>query len=64
VVLNSSAEIDSWCRQNGVKPGKNDLWIAACAGAADATLLTADRDFDPLHGRFFERVLLDPDPQY
>lgn len=44
--------------------GKNDLWIAACAKAADATLVTTDTDFahldphhislrwiDPTHGR-------------
>ncbi len=28
--------------------GKNDLWIAACAKAAGATLLTTDRDFEHL----------------
>jgi tRNA(fMet)-specific endonuclease VapC len=28
--------------------GKNDLWIAACAKATGATLLTTDRDFDHL----------------
>ena len=28
--------------------GKNDLWIAACAKAAGATLVTADADFDHL----------------
>lgn len=28
--------------------GKNDLWIAACAAAADAFLLTTDDDFEHL----------------
>ena len=28
--------------------GKNDLWIAACAKATGAHLLTADKDFDHL----------------
>jgi predicted nucleic acid-binding protein len=28
--------------------GKNDLWIAACARAADAFLLTTDKDFNHL----------------
>ncbi|MBI5547197.1 MAG: type II toxin-antitoxin system VapC family toxin [Deltaproteobacteria bacterium] len=64
VVLNSYAEIDAWCRQNGFRPGKNDLWIAASAVAANATLLTADKDFDPLHERFLERVFFDPDGEY
>ncbi len=27
---------------------RNDLWIAACAAAAGAVLLTADRDFEHL----------------
>jgi hypothetical protein len=47
-MLSRYAEIDAWCRQNGVKPGKNDLWIAACT--------SVDRDFDPLDGRFLKRV--------
>ena len=64
VVLESYAEIDAWCRQNGHRPGKNDLWIAASAVAANATLLTSDRDFDPLHGRFLERVYFDPATDY
>lgn len=29
--------------------GKNNLWIAACALATGATLLTTDKDFDHLH---------------
>lgn len=32
--------------------GKNDLWIAATASVAGATLLTTDNDFDHLHGIF------------
>jgi tRNA(fMet)-specific endonuclease VapC len=28
--------------------GKNDLWIAACAAATSAILLTSDRDFEHL----------------
>jgi hypothetical protein len=28
--------------------GKNDLWIAACAAAADAFLLSTDDDFEHL----------------
>jgi predicted nucleic acid-binding protein len=34
--------------------GKNDLWIAATAYILDATLLTADGDFDHLNGSFLD----------
>jgi predicted nucleic acid-binding protein len=40
--------------------GKNDLWIAASASLAGATLITTDKDFDHLHGKFVEVVWLDP----
>lgn len=32
--------------------GKNDLWIAATAHLAKAPLMTCDRDFDHLNGRY------------
>ncbi len=32
--------------------GKNDLWIAAVAHAAVATLVTTDNDFDHLADQF------------
>lgn len=41
--------------------GKNDLWIAASASLAGATLITTDKDFDHLHGQYVEIVWLDPD---
>lgn len=63
-VLSSYAEIDAWCRQNGIALGKNDLWIAATAVATGAVLLTADKDFDPLHKRFLDRVFYDPAGAY
>ena len=31
--------------------GKNDLWVGAAARAADAHVLTMDKDFLPLRGR-------------
>ncbi|QDK80426.1 type II toxin-antitoxin system VapC family toxin [Spirosoma sp. KCTC 42546] len=40
--------------------GKNDLWIAASASLAGATLITTDKDFDHLHGQYLEVVWLDP----
>lgn len=38
----------------------NDLWIAACSRATDATLLTTDKHFDDLHGEFITREFIDP----
>lgn len=40
--------------------GKNDLWIAAAAKAAGATLLTMDKDFEPLLGTQLDGVYIDP----
>jgi len=59
-VLDRYAEIDAFLRQSGRAVSDNDVWIAACASAADATLLTTDRDFDPLAGQYLDRVWIDP----
>ncbi len=40
--------------------GKNDLWIAASASLASASLITTDKDFDHLHQQFVEVIWLDP----
>lgn len=46
-VLNNYAEIDHYLKKV-IKPahpiGKNDIWIAATAKAADAWLMTSDKD--------------------
>ena len=47
-VMETYALIDDHCRANGWCLGKNDLWIAAATRAANAMLLTTDRDFLPL----------------
>jgi len=60
VVLDRYAEIDTFLKRNGRAVADNDVWIAASASAADATLLTTDRDFDPLHGTYLDRVWIDP----
>ncbi len=39
---------------SAIKIGKNDLWIAATAKVANATLLTIDGDFDHLDGKFIQ----------
>lgn len=42
-------ELASQGHQAGARNmGKNDLWIAACARAANVTLLTTDNDFEHL----------------
>jgi len=40
--------------------GKNDLWIAATAHAAQATLISTDGDFDHLHPAFIQVVKVAP----
>ena len=59
-VLRSYAAIDEYLRQNGRTIGKNDIWIAATVAATSATLLTTDRDFDPLHESFIQRIYVGP----
>ncbi len=59
-LIEAYAEIDVFSRNVSVpvRMGKNDLWIAATAYLSGATLLTTDRDFDHLHGTFFDRILM------
>jgi tRNA(fMet)-specific endonuclease VapC len=40
--------------------GKNDIWIAATAALLGLKLVTTDRDFDHLHGVFFDVQLFTP----
>ena len=40
--------------------GDNDLWIAASARAAEAVLLTTDKDFRIFHPDYFTVVYIDP----
>ena len=59
-VLDAYAEIDFASRNAGNKMGKNDLWIAACAVAVGAWLLTTDKDFLPLNTDFLHVEWVDP----
>jgi len=59
-IIDAYARIDYHCVQNGLVVGKNDLWIAATASVTGKTILTTDRDFDPLHGLFLRRDWVDP----
>ncbi len=69
MLLNAYAEIDAYSQQRHPDkrlPGsarsmsKNDLWIAATAFAANATLLTSDGDFNHLGGVFIDLKIYDP----
>jgi tRNA(fMet)-specific endonuclease VapC len=40
--------------------GKNDLWIAASASLAGATLITTEKDFDHLHNQFLDVIWILP----
>lgn len=46
--------------QTARKMGKNDLWIAATAHLADATLVTTDNDFENLAGVFIRLRYISP----
>lgn len=55
-VLRHYAEIDAFLKKNGRALSDNDTWIAATARAANAILLTTDKDFDPLDPQFIRHV--------
>lgn len=54
-LLPAYIEIDVYSRRQGIKMGKNDLWIAATARVTGATILTTDQDFDHLNGTLLQR---------
>ena len=39
------------------------MWIAAAARASDSTLLTLDKDFDPLEGEMIRRLYIERKPK-
>jgi predicted nucleic acid-binding protein len=62
-VIDAYVELDlvSQSHPDGARNmGKNDLWIAACARAAGATLLTTDNDFTHLIPDHFDGEVIDP----
>lgn len=62
-VLDAYVELDLFSQsytQGARNMGKNDLWIAACAKAAGATLLTTDKDFDHLSQNMLSLEYIDP----
>lgn len=59
-VFDAYADIDFASRKGGHKMGKNDLWVAAVAVAANGWLLTTDKDFLPLDSVFLRVEWVDP----
>lgn len=59
-IVRSYAAIYAACRSNGWTLGDNDRWIAATAQVTSATLLTTDKDFDPMAGTLLDRIRIDP----
>ena len=39
--------------------GKNDLWIAATTSITNSKLITSDRDFDHLNGKYLDLILIE-----
>jgi len=60
-ILDAYSEIDHASRNQGRKMGKNDVWIAATARIANATLLTTDHDFDHLQNTYLDRIWINPE---
>ncbi|MBI2899890.1 MAG: type II toxin-antitoxin system VapC family toxin [Planctomycetes bacterium] len=58
-VIERYAEIAAFAKANGLALSDNDAWIAATAAATDSWLLTEDKDFDSLHGKFIQREWVD-----
>lgn len=58
--IKAYVELDGFSRKQGIKMGKNDLWIAATAKVEGATLLTTDKDFDHLPESLVKHIYIDP----
>ena len=59
-ILEAYADIDAYSVAQGFEMGKNDVWIAATAHVTGAILLTTDKDFDHLDGKFLQRLWIAP----
>jgi len=59
-IIQAYAEIDAATEPKGKTLSKNDLWIAATAKATKSTLLTTDKDFNPLSPDHINLVWVDP----
>lgn len=59
-VLDAYADLATYAKEHGHSIGHNDLWIAATAVAAGATVLTTDRDFEALRSAGVDLEWVDP----
>ena len=59
-IIQSYAKITATCFRNGWSLGDNDRWIAATADVTGSTLVTTDKDFDPLAETTLRRIRVDP----
>lgn len=59
-IIDAYVAIDTYSLEQGVEMGKNDLWIAATAHVTGAMLLTTDKDFNHLQGKFLNSVYIPP----
>lgn len=57
------AEISSYLWRTGKQIQQNDMWVAASVAATDAYLLTTDKDFVRLKGRFIDVDCIDFEDQ-
>ncbi len=57
-VIDAYALLDAYSHLRGVVMGKNDLWIAATAHVTWAVIVTTDKDFDHLDGKFLSRIYI------
>lgn len=52
------AELQLLCQQKGRALSQNDIWIAALAREANATLVTFDKDFEILAPVFDDKLII------
>jgi len=61
-IVDNYARID-YFSEKIMKParpiGQNDIWIAATAKTLGACLMTTDNDFNHLHPKYIQRILID-----
>ena len=60
-IIEAYVLLDNYSRRlstGAIKMGKNDLWIAATAYVLKAVLVTTDKDFDHLDGKYLIRLLI------
>ena len=60
-IIQAYVMLDTYSRQvlkGSRKMGKNDLWIAATAYAIGAVIVTTDKDFEHLQGKYITQIMV------